>query len=218
MDDKQADGPPDVKWSPLPIHICNTRGLANALPSQRESWNVSCVCNYTGSHTLQTGTQPRCFAAEIGMVSFDQTLQHFFFFGRWEIIKWLLPPLVSDFYWLKLTPCSFLCPLHSRAAVSLSNNPQPRQASALTGPSSCWHLSLWGARGTRTRRRHGLSLVNVRTVSYPLLTVHRPVSTVAGSRLAAPDAQSVSRGGWDARLSASAVPPSQLCNPGRHWF
>ena len=30
--------------------------------------------------------------------------------------------------------------LHSRAAVSLSNNPQPRQASALTGPSSCWHL------------------------------------------------------------------------------
>ena len=33
--------------------------------------------------------------------------------------------------------CSFLCPLRSRTAVSLSNNPQPRQASALTGPSSC---------------------------------------------------------------------------------
>ena len=56
--------------------------------------------------------------------------------------------------------------------------------------------SLWGARGTRTRRRHGLSLVNVRTVSYPLLTVHSPASTVAMSRLAAPpDARSVSRGG-----------------------
>ena len=67
--------------------------------------------------------------------------------------------------------------------------------------------SLWGARGTRTRRRHGLSLVNVRTVSYLLLTVHRPVSTVAGSRLAAPDARSVSRGSWDARLSASVIPP-----------
>ena len=29
--------PPDVKWSPLPIDICNTRGLANALPTQRQS-------------------------------------------------------------------------------------------------------------------------------------------------------------------------------------
>ena len=86
------------------------------------------------------------------------------------------------------------------------------QPAAPAGIGPDWPLqlltSLWGARGTRTRRRHGLSLVNVRTVSYPLLTVHRPVSTVAGSRLAAPDARSVSRGGgWDARLSASAVPP-----------
>ena len=36
LDGNQADGPPDVKWSPLPIDICNTRGLANALPSQRQ--------------------------------------------------------------------------------------------------------------------------------------------------------------------------------------
>ena len=28
----------------------------------------SCACNYSGTHTLQTGTQQRCFAAEIGMV------------------------------------------------------------------------------------------------------------------------------------------------------
>ena len=85
------------------------------------------------------------------------------------------------------------------------------QPAAPAGIGPDWPLqlltSLWGARGTLTRRRHGLSLVNVRTASYPLLTVHRPVSTVAGSRLAAPDARSVSRGGWDARLSASAVPP-----------
>ena len=30
-------GPPDVKWSPLPIDICNTRGLADALPSQKQT-------------------------------------------------------------------------------------------------------------------------------------------------------------------------------------
>ena len=81
------------------------------------------------------------------------------------------------------------------------------QPAAPAGIGPDWPLqlltSLWGARETRTRRRHGLSLVNVRTASYPLLTVHRPVSTVAGSRLAAPDARSVSRGGWDARLCLS---------------
>ena len=32
LDGKQADGPPDVKWSPLPIDIYKTRGLAEALP------------------------------------------------------------------------------------------------------------------------------------------------------------------------------------------
>ena len=40
LDGKQADGPPpDVKWSPPPIgiDISNTRGLADALPSQRQS-------------------------------------------------------------------------------------------------------------------------------------------------------------------------------------
>ena len=37
LDGKQADGPLDVKWSPMPIDICNARGLANALPSQRQS-------------------------------------------------------------------------------------------------------------------------------------------------------------------------------------
>ena len=71
LDGKHTDGLPDVKWSPLHKHICNTRGLANALPSQRQSWTVSCACNYTGIHTLQTGTQQRCFAAEIGMVVVD---------------------------------------------------------------------------------------------------------------------------------------------------
>ena len=52
----------------LPIIICNTRGLVNALPSQRQSWNISCVCNYIGNQTFQTGTQQRCFAAEIGKI------------------------------------------------------------------------------------------------------------------------------------------------------
>ena len=68
LDSIQADDPPDVKWSPLPIHVCNTRGLANALPSHRQILNVSYACNYTDTHTLQTGTQQRCFAAKIGMV------------------------------------------------------------------------------------------------------------------------------------------------------
>ena len=70
LDGKQAEfgWAPQVKWLPLPIDICNTRGFANALPSQRQSWNVSCACNYTGTHTLQTRTQKRCSAAEIGMV------------------------------------------------------------------------------------------------------------------------------------------------------
>ena len=27
LDSNQADGPPDVKWSPLPIDICNTKAL-----------------------------------------------------------------------------------------------------------------------------------------------------------------------------------------------
>ena len=43
LDGKQADGPPDVKWSPLLIDICNTRGLANALPSQRLKLEMSHV-------------------------------------------------------------------------------------------------------------------------------------------------------------------------------
>ena len=40
----------------------------------------------------------------------------------------------------KTHPRSFLYRLRFGTAVSVSNNPQPRQAWALTGPSSCWHL------------------------------------------------------------------------------
>ena len=31
LDAKQADSPPVVKWSPPPINIYNTKGLADAL-------------------------------------------------------------------------------------------------------------------------------------------------------------------------------------------
>ena len=65
---KQDDGPHDVKWSPLPIDIGNTRGLANyvAIPETKLKW-LMCVY-YNDTHTILTGTQQRCFAAEIGMV------------------------------------------------------------------------------------------------------------------------------------------------------
>ena len=53
-DGNQAHGTPDVKWSPLSIEICNTRGLEHAMPSQKQSWNVSCASNYTGIHDWRT--------------------------------------------------------------------------------------------------------------------------------------------------------------------
>ena len=64
-------------------------------------------------------------------------------------------------------PCSCLCPLSSGTAVSLSNNPQPRQASALTGPSSCGHLF-------EARVEHERAVDTVCRMGYPLLTIHRP--------------------------------------------
>ena len=46
----QADGPPHVKWSPLPIDICNTRGLAIA----EKSWNISWASNFrSGTWDIQ---------------------------------------------------------------------------------------------------------------------------------------------------------------------
>ena len=109
----------------------------------------------------------------------------------------------------KIHPCSFLCPLRSGSAVSLSNNPQPRQASALTGPSSCWHH--WHLFEARLEHERAVDTAS-RYRTYGRWATHCSPSTnprlrVAGSRLAAPDARSVSSGGWEVRLS-SGVPPS----------
>ena len=49
LDGKQSDVPSDVKWSPLPIDICNTRGRANALPSQETKLNYV-MCLYLHRH------------------------------------------------------------------------------------------------------------------------------------------------------------------------
>ena len=78
----------------------------------------------------------------------------------------------------KTHPCSFLCPLHSRAAVSLSNNPQPRQASALTGPSSCWHLFEARVEHNAPSTRY---VVSKRTDG-ELPIAHRPQTRIYGGR------------------------------------
>ena len=46
------------------------------------------------------------------------------------------PTLSARLLLTKTHPCSFLWPLRSGTAVSLSNNPQPRQATALSGDDS----------------------------------------------------------------------------------
>ena len=76
---------------------------------------------------------------------------------------------VSNFYWLKPihVPSCVLCVPGPRYLFRTTRSPGRHRAD--------WPLhlliSLWGAHETRTRRRHGLSLWNIPTVSYPLLTV-----------------------------------------------
>ena len=95
-------------------------------------------------------------------------------------------------------PCLFLQFPLARYAVSRLNGSRSRYPGmmVLTDSRPYRALSialtvLKAARGTRDKTRSLLRLGTDRTVSYPLLAVHKTAPTVAGDHLVIPDAQSV---------------------------
>ena len=94
---------------------------------------------------------------------------------------------VSVFLLTKTHPCFLLVPFAFRdGGISFEQPAAPAGIGPWLAPSSCltslWRRAWKHERAVDTVCRY----ITYRRWVYPLLTIHRPASTVAGSRLAAP--------------------------------
>ena len=126
---------------------------------------------------------------ELQEPSYTITYRNDVFFLRGKIIKWGLPPPLSDLYWLKST-VSFNSPLCSGVTVMEISPATPSGFGPLWGGPVIL-LTLFRRAWNTTRRRPGHGMVHGRTASCPLLTVRMPAPTVAGGRLPTSDAVGV---------------------------